>query len=285
MQGFVMNSRLPVFKEKAERQAIGLAFDFEWTNKTLFYDQYERSTSYFSNSYLAATGLPSTEELELLTPLKDQLPQEVFSTELKPPTTETPGGLRANLRQAMKLLREAGWNMENGVLQKEGVKLSFEIILVSPTFERVMAAFTDNLKKIGIEASYRTIDSALYTDKINNFDFDMCVFVFGQSQSPGNEQINFWHSKAANRKGSRNLAGIQDKAVDALIDRIIYAEDGKSLTVAAKALDRVLWYGYYVVPNWHLSSHRLAYHNKFQIPTTLPTYYDYISFIMTWWHK
>jgi microcin C transport system substrate-binding protein len=285
MQGFVMNTRLPVFKEKAVRQAIGLAFDFEWTNKTLFFDQYQRSTSYFSNSYLAATGLPTAEELELLTPLKDQLPDEVFSAELQPPTTETPGGLRSNLRQAMKLLREAGWNMENGVLEKEGVRLSFEIILVSPTFERVMAAFTDNLEKIGIKATYRTIDSALYTDKINNFDFDMCVFVFGQSQSPGNEQINFWHSKAANRKGSRNLAGIQDKAVDALIDKIIYAEDGKSLTVAAKALDRVLWYGYYVVPNWHLSSHRLAYHNKFQHPTTLPTYYDYMSFVMTWWHK
>jgi microcin C transport system substrate-binding protein len=285
MQGFVMNTRRPVFKEKAVRQAIGLAFDFEWTNKTLFYDQYKRSTSYFSNSYLAATGLPSAEELELLTPLKDLVPDEVFAKELQPPTTETPGGLRTNLRQAAKLLREAGWNLENGILQKDGVRLSFEIILVSATFERVMAAFTDNLKKIGIEASYRTIDSALYTDKINNFDFDMCVFVFGQSQSPGNEQINFWHSKAAERRGSRNLAGIQDKAVDALVDKIIYASDSKSLTAAAKALDRVLWYGYYVVPNWHLNVHRLAYHNKFGIPTQLPTYYNYIPFLMTWWHK
>ena len=285
MQGFVMNTRRPVFKEKAVRRAIGLAFDFEWTNKTLFYEQYERSNSFFSNSQLAATGLPSTEELELLTPLKDQLPGEVFSEELQPPSTDIPGGLRSNLRQAMKLLQEAGWSMENGVLQKEGVRLSFEIILVSPTFERVMAAFTDNLKKIGIEASYRTIDSALYTDKINNFDFDMCVFVFGQSQSPGNEQINFWHSKAADRKGSRNLAGIQDQAVDTLISKIIYAQDGQSLTTAARALDRVLWYGYYVVPNWYLSGHRIAYHNKFKHPSTLPTYYDYFSFLMTWWHK
>jgi microcin C transport system substrate-binding protein len=280
-----MNTRRPVFKEKAVRQAIGLAFDFEWTNKALFYDQYERSNSYFSNSYLAATGLPSAAELELLSPWKDQLPAEVFSAELQPPTTGLPGGLRTNLRQALKLLQEAGWSMENGMLQKEGVRLSFEIILVSPTFERVMAAFTDNLKKIGIEASYRTIDSALYTDKINNFDFDMCVFVFGQSQSPGNEQINFWHSKSANRKGSRNLAGVKDQAVDALVDKIIYAEDGKSLTAAARALDRVLWYGYYVVPNWYLSGHRLAYHNKFRLPSTLPTYYDYFSFLMTWWHK
>ena len=285
MQGFVMNTRRPVFREKAVRQAIGLAFDFEWTNKTLFYDQYERSSSYFSNSYLAATGLPSAEELELLTPLKDLVPEEVFTAELQPPTTEVPGGIRSNLREAVKLLREAGWELENGVLQKDGVRLSFEIILVSPTFERVMAPFTDNLRKIGIEATYRTIDSALYTDKINNFDFDMCVFVFGQSQSPGNEQINFWHSKAATRKGSRNLPGIEDKAVDALIDSIIYAEDGKALTAAAKALDRVLWYGYYLVPNWHLSGHRLAYHDKFSLPDNLPTYYDYLSFVMTWWRR
>ena len=285
MQGFVMNTRRDVFKEKAVRKAIGLAFDFEWTNQTLFYDQYERSTSYFSNSYLAATGLPSAAELELLLPLKGLVPEEVFSAELQPPTTDIPGGIRTNLRQALRLLTEAGWKLEDGVLHKEGVKLSFEIILVSPTFERVMAAFTDNLKKIGIEASYRTIDPALYTDKLNNFDFDMCVFVFGQSQSPGNEQINFWHSKAADRKGSRNLPGIQDEAVDNLIDKIIYAEDREALTAAAKALDRVLWYGYYVVPNWYLSGHRLAYHNKFNIPATLPTYYDHMSFVMTWWHK
>ncbi|MGI9537648.1 MAG: extracellular solute-binding protein [Desulfocapsaceae bacterium] len=285
MQGFVMNTRRDVFKERVVRKAVGLAFDFEWTNKTLFYNQYERSTSYFSNSYLAATGLPSTEELELLTPLKEKIPQEVFSTEMQPPTTDISGGIRSNLREAMKLLSGAGWTLEDGVLQKDGVRLSFEIILVSPTFERVMAAFTDNLKKIGIEASYRTIDPALYTDKINNFDFDMCVFVFGQSQSPGNEQINFWHSKAAARKGSRNLSGIQDEAVDRLIDKIIYAENGEDLTTAVKALDRVLWYGYYLVPNWHLSGHRIAYHNKFNIPSTLPTYYDYMSFVMTWWHK
>ena len=285
MQGFVMNTRRDVFKEKAVRQAIGLAFDFEWTNKTLFYDQYDRSNSYFSNSYLAATGLPSAAELELLNPLKGQIPEEVFTSELKAPTTVGPGGIRNNLRKAMNILRNGGWRLQDGVLQKDGIKLSFEIILVSPTFERVMAAFTSNLQKIGIEASYRTIDPALYTDKINGFDFDMCVFVYGQSQSPGNEQVNFWHSKAAERKGSRNLSGIKDDAVDALIDAIIYAENGEELTVAAKALDRVLWYGYYLVPNWHLSGHRIAYHNKFNIPDTYPTYYDYMTFVMTWWQK
>jgi microcin C transport system substrate-binding protein len=148
-----------------------------------------------------------------------------------------------------------------------------------------MAAFSDNLKKIGIEASYRTIDPALYTDRINRFDFDMCVFVYGQSQSPGNEQRNFWQSDAADREGSRNLAGIRSEAIDRLIDQIIYAETSEKLTAAVKALDRVLWFGYYLVPNWYLNGHRLAYHNRFNIPDTLPTYYDYMAFITTWWSR
>ncbi len=284
MQGFVMNTRRDVFREPAVRKAVGLAFDFEWTNKTLFYNQYERSNSYFSNSYLAATGLPTAAELELLTPLKNEIPPEVFTAELQAPITVKTGGIRNNLRAAMQLLRDNGWQLQDGVMQNEaGVKLSFEIILVSPSFERVMAAFTDNLKKIGIQASYRTIDSALYTDKINNFDFDMCVYVFAQSQSPGNEQRNFWHSEAADRKGSRNIAGIKSAAVDTLVDKIIYAGNREELTTATKALDRVLWYGYYLVPNWHLNGHRLAYHNKFSIPENTPTYYDYLSFVMTWW--
>jgi len=286
MQGFVMNTRRDVFKDRAVRQAVGLAFDFEWTNRTLFYEQYARSNSYFSNSYLAASGLPEQAERELLDPLREYLPAEVFTTELKAPVTEPPGSLRKNLRAAQQLLRESGYQLIDGVMQnKEGVKLSFEIILVSASFERVMAGFTDNLRKIGIQATYRTIDPALYTDKINNFDFDMCVFVFGQSQSPGNEQRNFWHSEAADRKGSRNIAGIKSEAVDSLVEKIIYAESRNELTAAARALDRVLWYGYYLVPNWHMDGHRIAYYNKFKLPDNLPTYYDYLSFVMTWWSR
>jgi len=286
MQGFVMNTRRDVFKDRAVRQAVGLAFDFEWTNRTLFYEQYARSNSYFSNSYLAASGLPEQAERELLDPYRDYLPPEVFTTELKAPVTEPPGSLRKNLRAAQQLLRESGYQLIDGVMQnKEGVKLSFEIILVSASFERVMAGFTDNLRKIGIQATYRTIDPALYTDKINNFDFDMCVFVFGQSQSPGNEQRNFWHSEAADRKGSRNIAGIKSEAVDSLVEKIIYAESRNELTAAARALDRVLWYGYYLVPNWHMDGHRIAYYNKFELPDNLPTYYDYLSFVMTWWSR
>ncbi len=286
MQGFVMNTRRDVFKDRTVRRAVGMAFDFEWTNKTLFYNQYSRSHSFFSNSYLAAIGLPDKAELELLTPLKKFIPEELFTTELQAPTTNPPGSLRHNLRDAQKLLRDSGYQLQDGVMQNdEGVKLSFEIILVSPSFERVMASFTDNLKKIGIQASYRTIDPALYTDKINNFDFDMCVYVFAQSQSPGNEQKNFWHSEAAERKGSRNIAGVRNEAVDALVDKIIYADSREQLTAAARALDRVLWYGHYLVPNWHMDGHRIAYHNKFKIPENIPTYYDYLSFLMTWWHR
>ena len=286
MQGFVMNTRRVLFEDPEVRRAIGLAFDFEWTNATLFYGQYERSNSFFSNSYLAATGLPGAVELELLEPLRTLVPPDVFTTELRAPRTEGKGGIRANLRSAMGILNERGWRLKDGILQNsDGVKFTFEIILVNQSFERVMAAFSDNLKKIGIEASYRTIDPALYTDRINRFDFDMCVFVYGQSQSPGNEQRNFWQSDAADREGSRNLAGIRSEAIDRLIDQIIYAETSEKLTAAVKALDRVLWFGYYLVPNWYLNGHRLAYHNRFNIPDTLPTYYDYMAFITTWWSR
>lgn len=286
MQGFVMNSRRTLFKDPEVRRAIGLAFDFEWTNKALFYDQYKRSHSFFSNSYLAATGLPSAAEQKLLEPLKDSIPPEVFTHELQAPQTNVKGGIRSNLRSAMGILDERGWKLKNGILQNsDGRPFSFEIILVNSSFERVMAAFTANLKKIGILATYRTIDPALYTDRINNFDFDMCVYVYGQSQSPGNEQRNFWQSDAADRKGSRNLAGIKNEAVDQLIERIIYAENREDLTTASKALDRVLWFGYYLVPNWYVSDHRIAYQNRFNMPDILPTYYDYLSFVTTWWSK
>ncbi len=286
MQGFVMNTRRSPFQDPAVRKAMILAFDFEWTNRALFYDQYVRSTSYFSNSYLAATGLPSAAERQLLEPFADQVPPEVFTTPLSAPSTAGPGGIRENLVAAAKLLEENGWTLENGVLRnREGVALSFEIMLVSQSFERVMAGYVQNLKRIGVDARYRTIDPALYTERINSFDFDMCVFVFGQSLSPGNEQRNFWHSEAAERRGSRNIAGIRDPVVDYLVDRIIYATTREELTTACHALDRVLWYGHYLVPNWYLDSHRIAYHDKFSYPSNLPLYYDYFSFLMTWWRR
>jgi len=284
MQGFVFNTRRPLFADPLVRRAIGLAFDFEWTNRTLFFGQYTRCNSYFSNSYLAATGLPGKEELALLAPFRDQLPREVFTTPLTPPTTRPPASLRGNLRQAKKLLAQAGWRVRDGQLRnREGQPFVFEILLVSPSFERVMAPFVQNLAKLGIRARYRTIDAALYGERIKNFDFDMVVNVFGQSQSPGNEQRDYWSSSSAGRKGSRNLAGVRNPVVDALVDRIVYAQTSRELTVACHALDRVLWYGYYVVPNWYLAYHRLAFHRRFRQPKTLPLYYTPMQFLNTWW--
>ncbi len=286
LQGFVMNTRRPVFADLAVRKAITMAFDFDWVNRSLFFNQYKRSASFFSNSYLAAVGLPSEEEKMLLAPFRAVLPQEVFSEPMGEENNGIESDFRAQLRSAAQLLKENGWVLKNGILtNNQGVRLSFEIILANQSFERVMAAFTKNLQKIGIDARYRTIDPALYADRINNFDFDMCVYVYGQSQSPGNEQRNFWHSASASQKGSRNLAGVSSEAVDYLVDKIIYAQNRQELTVACRALDRVLWHGYYLVPNWYTNSHRIVYHNRFNIPETIPTYYNDNQFQMTWWSK
>jgi microcin C transport system substrate-binding protein len=284
MQGFVFNTRRKIFQDPRIRKSLGYALDFEWTNRSLFFDQYTRSNSYFSNSNLAASGLPGKRELELLIPFKDSLPQEVFSEALQAPTTDVPGGLRTNLKIAATILQDAGWNIKDGIRQnRQGETLSFEILLASPSFERVMAPFVKNLKKIGVKATYRTVDMALYEDSIKRFDYDMVVNVFGQSQSPGNEQRGMWHSMAADKHGSRNLAGVSDSAVDKLVDSIIYAETQEGLTAACQALDRVLWHNYYVIPNWYLGSHRLVYNSRFRQPAILPLYYDPYQFLMTWW--
>jgi len=286
MQGFVFNLRKPLFQDRRVRQALGMAFDFEWANNKLFFNEYTRSKSYFSNSDLAAKDLPEGLELEYLLPFKDQLPPEVFTQPLTPFSTEPPDSLRSNLREAKKILAEAGWTVQDGrLVNKESKPFAFEILLVSPSFERVMAGYVNNLKKLGINASYRTIDPALYIDRLNRFDFDMTVHVFGQSQSPGNEQRDYWHSSSASRPGSRNLIGLRDSIVDQLVDKVIYAETQEQLTAACKALDRVLWYGYYVVPNWYVARHRISYWNKFNRPETLPLYYNPTQALMTWWAK
>jgi len=284
IQGFAFNIRRPLFQDARVRQALGLALDFEWTNNTLFFSQYTRNNSYFSNSNYAATGLPGKAELQLLEPFRDQLPPEVFTQPLTPPSTSPPSSLRANLRMALQLLAQAGWNIKDGVLVNDkGEPFRFEIMLADGSFERVVAPFAANLGRLGIKVSYRTIDPALYTDRVKNFDFDMAVTSYGQSQSPGNEQRDYWTSAAADRKGSRNIIGIKSPVVDALVNAIIYAQDQDSLTAACRALDRVLWYGYYIVPNWYLAYHRLAYAAKLKHPQTLPLYYSYDQWLDTWW--
>lgn len=284
MQGFLMNTRRELFHDRQVRQAMGLALDFAWINTSLFHDQYTRNNSFFSNSYLAAKGIPEGLELEYLEPYRELLPQEVFTTPLSTPVTNGPEKLRNNLLEAKRLLEKAGWQIKDGVLtNQENKPFVFDILLVSPAFERVMAGYVKNLKKLGILVTYRTIDPALYVERLKTFDFDMIVTSYGQSQSPGNEQRNYWHSSSAERIGSRNYAGIRSPAVDGLIDRIIYAQTKEQLIAGCRALDRVLWYGYYLIPNWYLPVHRLSYQNKFSSPESLPLYYDPFQLLMTWW--
>ena len=285
MQGFVMNTRRPLFQDVRVRQALGLALDFEWINTSLFHRQYTRNTSFFSNSPLAAKGLPQGLELSYLEPYRQRLPSQVFTEPLAAPVTPPEGG-RKNLLAAKTLLAEAGWRIVDGKLVNDrGEVFTFDILLASPAFERVMAAYVNNLQKLGITAEYRVVDQALYSERLKTFDFDMIVATYGQSQSPGNEQRNFWHSLSADQAGSQNYAGIKSPVVDDLVDKIIYAVTREELIAACRALDRVLWYGYYLIPNWYLPVHRLAYHDKLLSPTTLPLYYDPMQLLFTWWLK
>ena len=273
MQGFVFNTRRPVFSDPKVRAALAYAFDFEWTNQNLFYGQYQRTESYFSNSELASSGLPSPAELKLLEPYRDQLPPEVFTKAYKAPSTAGTD-LRQNLRTALEMLREAGWQVEGGRLVNKatGQPLAFEILLVQPAFERIVGPFVQNLKRLGVQASLRTVDTAQYQNRLDDFDFDMIVGSWGESQSPGNEQRDFWGSQAADTRGSRNLAGIKSPVVDALVDKIIEAPSREDLVTATHALDRVLLWGHYVIPHWHITYDRVAYWNKFSRPQVDPKY-------------
>lgn len=287
MQGFIMNTRRDKFKDKRVRRAITLAMDFEWSNKHLFYDQYTRCESFFSNSELAAMGIPQGKELALLNKYHDQLPPELFTQEWKAPSTKKPSSLRNNLRKAKRLLQQAGWTIKDGKLtNKDGQVFGFEVLLIQKGFERIIAPFARNLQKLGVDISYRTVDASLYQRRVDSFDFDMVVSSFPASQSPGNELFSMFHSKAAEQKGSRNLAGIKDPVVDALIEKIVSSESRADLIVATRALDRVLLFGEYMVPNWYINVHRVAYWDKFGIPKTTPLYYDPENWMMkSWWIK
>jgi len=282
MQAFVFNTRRSPFDNIKVREALAYAFDFQWTNKNLFYGQYTRTTSYFSNSELAATGTPSARELEILEPYRAQLPEQVFSATYQPPSNKGRGALRANLRNALKLLKQAGFEVRDRRLvdTKTGQQLRFEILLVTPAFERVVLPFRSNLERLGAKITVRTVDPAQYQKRLDDFDFDMVIGSFGQSLSPGNEQRDFWGSASADIAGSRNIIGIKDKVVDALIEQLITAPDREELIERARALDRVLLWGHYLIPNWHIQAFRVAYWNKFSRPAITPKYalgFD------TWW--
>ena len=285
MQAFLFNTRRPIFTNPKVREALAYAFDFAWTNKNLFYGAYKRTKSYFANSDLASSGLPSGQELAILEPFRSQLPAEVFTQAFTVPDGDGSGNIRNNLRTAVKLLKQAGWTVKNGkrIDPATGKPATFEILLVSPAFERVVLPFVRNLKRLGIQVSVRTVDSSQYENRLENFDFDMIVATINQTLSPGNEQRDYWHSADADNPGSRNLAGIKDPVVDALVEQVIAAPDRHALIAASRALDRVLLWGHYVIPQWHLQSYRVAYWDKFQRPARSPKYS--LGAIDTWWAK
>ena len=281
MQGFVFNTRKKIFKDKRVRKALSYAFDFEWTNKNLFYNAYKRTNSFFENSELASSGLPSTKELEYLNPYIDLLPKDLFTKEYNPPKTDGSGFMRKNLQKATSLLSNSGWKLVDGKLNNNlGENFEFEILLVSPAFERIVLPFKDNLEKLGINVNIRTIDSAQYQNRLDSFEFDMIVSTFSQSLSPGNEQRNFWSSNAAKTNGSRNFIGIRDPVVDLLIEKIISSKTRSDLINSTKALDRVLLWGHYIIPQWHISAYRNLHWDIFDYPSIRPKYSLGSN---TWW--
>lgn len=283
MQAFTYNLRRPLFQDRTLRKALAYAFDFEWTNQNLFHGQYRRTRSYFQNSELAAEGLPSKDELAILEPLREQLPEEVFTSVYNPPESDGSGRPRDNLLRAQTLLREAGYTLRDGQLHTpDGRPVRFEILIDSATWERVTLPFANNLRGLGVRAEVRRVDHTQYVERLRRFDFDMVVNVFPQSNSPGNEQRDFWHSSAADRPDSRNLLGLEDPAIDRLVDLVISATDRDALVTRVRALDRALQWGHYVIPNWYTDHFRIAYwrhlaHPGKPAPHGLP--------LDTWWHK
>ncbi len=281
-QGFFLNMRREKFSDIRVRKALDLAFDFEWTNKNLFFDAYQRTGSFFENSVLRAAATPTEEELALLTPLKDKLPPATFEAAYEPPVTNGSGQDRKLLRQAANLLSEAGWDVKNGNrINADGKPLTVEFLIFAPTFERIIGPYVRNLKLLGIDASIRQVEAAQYQERLKNFDFDIAVQRFSMSETPGVELKAFFGSDNAETPGSFNLAGIKNKAVDALIDEIMQAKDRKTLTIAAKALDRTLRAEQFWVPQWYKGAHTLAYWDIFGKPQTKPRFGRGV--LDTWW--
>jgi len=285
MQGFAFNLRRPLFADARVRQALTLAFDFEWANANLFYGAYTRTKSYFDNSELASRGLLKdavAEEREVLERFRGKLPEAVYTQVYEPPATGgTTQGLRDNLRSAQALLAEAGYKVTSGKLfGPDGKSFAFEVLLADPSFERIVLPWARNLERLGIAATVRVVDPSQYQRRSDDYDFDVVVASWGQSQSPGNEQRDFWGSAARKAPGSRNLVGIQNEAIDALIELVIAAESRESLVARTRALDLALLWGHYVVPHWHIPHDRVAYWNRYGMPATIP---DAGVQIDTWW--
>ena len=281
IQGFAFNLRRTIFHSPEVREALGFAMDFQWLNRNLFHDSYIRSESYFSNSGMEATGLPEGEELALLEPWRTQLPDELFTTPYALPETDGSGNIRPQLHKALRLLQDAGWTLnDNKLVNTQGEPFKIELLLSQSSMERVALPFKKNLEQMGIELNIRTVDISQYIQRIRDFDYDMIVVGYGQSASPGNEQAGFWGSEAADTRGSRNYMGIKDPVVDAMIGHVINAKSRAQLTTAVKALDRVLLWGNYLIPQWYYPYDRIAHASKLVRPQSEPLYN---TDIFTWW--
>ncbi len=284
LQAFFFNMRRKKFKDRRVRAALDYAFDFEWTNKTLFYSLYERTNSVFANSKLAASKKPSPNEIKLLERSGTKLPREIFLQPYQSPITDGSGRNRKNLRKAMKLLQSAGWKIVNNKLvNKKGKPLIIEFLLYESTFKRILNPYVQNLKRIGVDAKIRIVDIANFQFRVQQYDFDVVIQRYIQPNTPGIEQKTYFNSKSANVPGSRNLAGIQNPAVDYLIEKIIAAVNRTELVTAVHALDRVLMWNHYMIPQWYKGVHNIAYWNKFERPKQKPKFS--LGLLDTWWYN
>jgi microcin C transport system substrate-binding protein len=286
IQAWVMNLRKPKFQDERVRRALNLAFDFEWSNQNLFFGEYTRARSIFNHSEFEAKGLPSLDELKLLEPLKAELHPDVFTKEYSNPASANPQDRRKNLREASKLLADAGWKVtkdgsKNILKNEKGDRFDIEFMLDSPLMERIGLPYSQQLEALGFGVTIRTIDPAQYVERTKKFDFDMVSSVWGQSLSPGNEQRGFWGSKAAETNGSQNYPGIKNKGIDALIEKLIFVEDRKALVTACRALDRAVMANNFFVPMWYAPYDRVARWDRFGQPDTMPKFA--LGFPTIWW--
>lgn len=281
-QGWFINTRREKFRDPRVREALGLAFDFEWTNKNLFYGLYTRTSSFFENSPMKAEGAPGAEERALLEPFRSQLPAAIFDPVFSAPVSDGTGQDRRLLRRAGALLDEAGWKISQGARRNAaGEVLSIEFLEDDPLFERVEAPFVKNLKLLGIEARTRLVDSAQFQDRLKNYDFDLVVQRYSPGLTPGIEMRGYWGSDFADVPGGRNLPGIADPVIDALIEKVIAAPVREAQTAAARALDRVLRHGHYWIPQWYKAAHNLAFWDIYDRPPVAPRYERGVE--RCWW--
>jgi microcin C transport system substrate-binding protein len=281
-QALFMNTRRAVFGDRKVREAMGLMFDFEWTNRTLFNNAYMRAASYYPNSEFSAVGKPEGHEWLLLSPHRKELPEALFTQPFQVPTTEGRGIPRETLRRALGLLAEAGWKLSGQrLLNDRGQPLRFEILLVNPNLERILQPYRENLASIGIDVSLRTVDRAQYKQRLDHFDYDMILMTLPQTLSPGLEQYLYFHSSQVGVKGSKNYAGVANPVADEMIDKLLGAQSRDEQLAAARALDRTLLWEHYSIPNWYINYHRLAYRNRFAFVTTPP----YTLGLRAWWLK